>query len=135
MSTLSVATVKSISSAAPVFQNSSGTEKGQLTKAWVNLDGNGTVNMRASFNVSSVTDNSTGNYTVNFANNFSDANYIATGFAHRNDAGRVLINIDQLVTQTSSAYRFKTSGTINAQVVGLSVVDPSYIYIAFFGAN
>ena len=135
MSTLSVATVKSISSAAPVFQNSSGTEKGQLTKAWVNLDGNGTVNMRASFNVSSVTDNSTGNYTVNFANNFSDANYIATGFAHRNDAGRVLINIDQLVTQTSSTYRFKTSGTINAQVVGLSVVDPSYIYIAFFGAN
>ena len=135
MSTLSVATIKSASSAAPVFQNSSGTEKGQLCKAWVNIDGNGTVNMRDNFNVSSITDNSTGNYTVNFTNSFSDTNYIAVGFAHRNDAGRVLINIDQLKEQTTSAYRFTTSGTINAQVVGLSVVDPSYIWVAFFGAN
>ena len=35
MSTLAVGTIKSISSAAPVFQNTSGVEKGQLAKAWV----------------------------------------------------------------------------------------------------
>jgi len=106
-------------------------------KAWVNIDGNGTVNMRDNFNVSSITDNSTGNYTVNFSTNFSDANYIAVGFAHRNDAGsgRVLVNIDQLISQSASAYRFTTSGTTNAQVVGLSTVDPSYIFLAFFGDN
>ena len=38
MSTLAVGTIKSVSSAAPVFQNTSGTEKGQLIKAWLNYD-------------------------------------------------------------------------------------------------
>ena len=135
MSTLSVATIKSASSGPVLFQNSSGTEKGQLAKAWVNIDGSGTVGARDSFNVSSITDNSTGNYTVNFSDTWAAANYVAVGFAHRNDAGRVLINIDQLITQNTSEYRFTTSGTINAQVVGLSVVDPSYIWLAFFGDN
>ena len=52
MSTLSVATIKSASSAAPVFQNSSGTEKGQLAKAWINFNGQSTIAIRDSFNVS-----------------------------------------------------------------------------------
>ena len=62
MSTLAVGTIKSISSAAPVFQNTSGTEKGQLAKAWVNFNGTGTVAIRDSFNVSSITDVGTGQY-------------------------------------------------------------------------
>jgi len=44
-------------------------------KAWVNFNGTGTVAIRASKNVSSVTDNGTGNYTVNFATPMPDANY------------------------------------------------------------
>jgi hypothetical protein len=44
-------------------------------KAWVNFDGTGTVAIRAAFNVSSITDNGTGNYTVNFTNAMPDANY------------------------------------------------------------
>ena len=56
MSTLAVGTIKSISSAAPVFQNTSGTEKGQLCKAWVNFNGSGSVSIRDHFNVSSITD-------------------------------------------------------------------------------
>ena len=135
MSTLQVNTIKSHSSAAPSIENSSGTVKGVLAKAWVNIDGNGTVEARNSFNVSSITDNSTGNFTVNFSDTWATANYVAVGYAHRNDTGRVLANIDQLITQTTSAYRFTTSGTINAQVLGLSVVDPSYIFLAFFGDN
>ena len=55
MSTLNVGTIKSISSAAPVFQNTSGTEKGQLAKAWVNFNATGTAAIRDSFNVSSIT--------------------------------------------------------------------------------
>ena len=54
MSTLAVGTIKSISSATPVFQNTSGTEKGQLVKAWVNFNGTGTVAIRDSFNMSVV---------------------------------------------------------------------------------
>jgi hypothetical protein len=46
-------------------------------KAWVNFNGTGTVAIRASFNVSSITDNSTGNYTANFTNAMPDTNYAA----------------------------------------------------------
>ena len=44
-------------------------------RAWVNFDGTGTVAIRASGNVSSVTDNGTGDYTVNFSTNMWDSNY------------------------------------------------------------
>jgi hypothetical protein len=44
-------------------------------RAWVNFNGTGTVAIRASGNVSSITDNGTGNYTINFTNALPDANY------------------------------------------------------------
>ena len=46
-----------------------------VCRAWVNFNGTGTVAIRASFNVSSITDNGTGDYTVNFTNAMPDANY------------------------------------------------------------
>jgi hypothetical protein len=53
------------------------TEQGQLCKAWVNFNGTGTVAIRASYNVSSITDNGTGDYTVNFTTAMPDANFSA----------------------------------------------------------
>jgi hypothetical protein len=44
-------------------------------RAWVNFNGTGTVAIRASGNVSSITDNGTGDYTVNFSTAMPDANY------------------------------------------------------------
>ena len=49
-----------------------------LTKAWVNLNGTGTAAYRDSFNTSSLTDDGTGSYTVNFTNDFGNASYSAT---------------------------------------------------------
>ena len=46
-------------------------------RAWVNFNGTGTVAIRASGNVSSITDNGTGDYTVNFTTAMVDANYSA----------------------------------------------------------
>jgi hypothetical protein len=46
-------------------------------RAWVNWNGTGTVAIRASGNVSSITDNGTGNYTVNFTTAMPDANFSA----------------------------------------------------------
>jgi hypothetical protein len=43
--------------------------------AWVNFNGTGTVAIRSSYNVSSITDNGTGQYTVNLIAALSDANY------------------------------------------------------------
>lgn len=44
-------------------------------KAWVNFNGTGTVAIRASYNVSSITDNGIGQYTVNFTTAMTDADY------------------------------------------------------------
>jgi len=50
-------------------------------KAWVNFNGSGGASIRASYNVSSVTYNSTGDYRINFTNAFADTSYAAvTGF-------------------------------------------------------
>ena len=48
-------------------------------RAWVNFNGTGTVAIRASGNVSSITDNGTGDYTVNFTTAVSDVNYAVVG--------------------------------------------------------
>ena len=56
-------------------------EASGLAKAWVNFNGTGTVAIRASFNVSSITDNGTGDYTVNFTTAMVDANYAWSGNA------------------------------------------------------
>jgi hypothetical protein len=48
-------------------------------KAWVNFNGTGTVAIRASGNVSSITDNGTGDYTMNFTNAMVDGNYSFSG--------------------------------------------------------
>ena len=136
MSTLAVATIKSVSSAAPVFQNTSGTEKGQLIKAWLNYDQIND-NLRGSFNISTINDEGAGDFTVNFAASFSATDdYIPVGFVHRtNSAGRVLNHLDSQVSKTTSSYRTRTSSTTNGAVVGLSSFDSEHIQIAFIGDN
>jgi hypothetical protein len=61
-------------------------EASGLAKAWVNFNGIGTVAIRASYNVSSITDNGTGDYTVNFTTAFADANYAAVVSGDANNA-------------------------------------------------
>ncbi|MDT8372341.1 MAG: hypothetical protein RQ783_10195, partial [Gammaproteobacteria bacterium] len=59
--------------------NVTGTAPLYACRAWVNFNGTGTVAIRASGNVSSITDNGAGNYTVNFTNAMPDAKYMTTG--------------------------------------------------------
>jgi hypothetical protein len=81
-------TVQSSTAAtAPVFKDGNGTQIGTLCRAWVNFNGTGTVAIRASFNVSSITDNGTGDYTINFTNAMPDANYSATTTAQSSSNG------------------------------------------------
>jgi len=58
-----------------VALNAAGSAPLYACRAWVNFNGTGTVAIRASGNVSSITDNGTGDYTVNFATAMPDANY------------------------------------------------------------
>lgn len=55
--------------------NATGSAPIYAARAWVNFNGTGTVAIRASGNVSSITDNGTGDYTVNFTTAMQDVNY------------------------------------------------------------
>jgi hypothetical protein len=62
-------------SGVSALSTASGSAPSYSARAWVNFNGTGTVAIRASGNVSSITDNGTGYYTLNFATAMSDANY------------------------------------------------------------
>lgn len=105
--TVVVDAVKSSTTGAPTFQNTSGTEIGTLCRAWVNFDGTGTVAIRASFNVSSITDNGTGDYTVNFTNAMPDANYSCVTSAARSINNAIMSSIYYSSGLTTSSARVR----------------------------
>jgi hypothetical protein len=89
---------------ADAWKNGDGTENYKC-RAWVNFNGTGTVAIRASGNVSSITDNGTGNFTVNFGNAMPDANYSA-GFVCTPIQATGSVHTGTVVSMTGSAFRF-----------------------------
>lgn len=80
-------------------------------RAWVNFDGTGTVSIRASGNVSSITDNGTGNYTVNFTSAFVDVNY--SGVFGCNDNGNTTtMNYRTGGTKSTTAFQVSTASGV-----------------------
>ena len=102
------------------LQNLSGTEV-YTCKAWVNFNGTGTVAIRASGNVSSITDNGTGDYTVNFTNALADANYAVSSILSNSqtvgNSVKILAsnNTSAPTTMTSSACRLVYVTTTTAE--------------------
>jgi hypothetical protein len=92
-------------------------------RAWVNFNGTGTVAIRASGNVTSITDNGTGNYTVNFMTAMTDANYCVSLTAGDNASNYFA---ERSVTYTSSDYRFLV---VNSSA---SLRDSENCNVAFF---
>ena len=95
---------------------SPGSVGGQLCKAWVNFNGTGTVAIRASYNVSSITDNGTGDYTVNFTTALTDANYCLAGMCNGTTGwlggnSQFVVELYTASSPTSSACRIYTKGT------------------------
>jgi hypothetical protein len=88
------------------------TAGGNAVRAWVNFNGTGPVAIRASYNVSSITDNGTGDYTVNFTNALVDANYssvITSATIPAAPTGTLVCNTsDNTTARTSSALRMTT---------------------------
>ena len=100
------------SGAAPIF----------ACRAWVNFNGMGTVAIRASGNVSSITDNGTGDYTINFATAMQDTNYIlvGTGSAVGSD-GRFIW--EHTSARTASNIRIRTNNS------GQNLTDSTYVNV------
>ena len=101
-------------------------------KAWVNFNGTGTVAIRSAENVTSITDNGTGDYTVNFTNALPDVNYNATGFVSDSLIVAKSYTVDNPSTvKTVSAFQINTVW-VNA-TTSRTLQDMSDIYLTFFG--
>ena len=126
MSTLALATLRNLAGTA---STSSDNVINGSAKAWVNFNGTGTVAIRASYNVSSITDNGTGDYTVNFTNAFADANYAITASAKYNSSTNyhtvTLGDISGGSNPTTTTCRLMSmANTVNQ--------DCDYVTVAFF---
>jgi hypothetical protein len=137
MSTLKVSTIKSLTaSTPPAFQDTNGVEVGQLCRAWVNFNGTGTVALRDSFNVSSITDNATGDYTINYTVAMPTVNYSFASSTRRSD-GAALDPNGAVLARGAGTY----SAAITTTFLRVSVGAPStatnsdydYIGIMVFG--
>lgn len=128
MSTLKVATIQDTSG------NNSSTPaqvaEGRA-KAWVNFNGTGTVAIRDDFNVSSITDNATGRYTVTLTNAMGSAeNYVVTGCSGEGAGGDVVLFDSggaNYVAPTSTAFRVRIANTNGSHA------DQRHIMLAVFG--
>ena len=103
MSTLTVSNVSDGSLSIPTTYVTNGS-----AKAWVNFNGTGTVATRDSLNVSSLTDNGTGDYTINFTSSLANGNYTSTHMVAQLDAdGAGTGSVDWLIyySQTTAALR------------------------------
>jgi len=84
-------------------------------KAWVNFNGVGTVAIRDDFNVNTVGDNGTGNYTVNFSNSLGNTNYSISGMAgeDQDNGGNRMIGIRLVAADNASFMAFTYTGSVN----------------------
>ncbi len=99
---------------------------GQLCRAWVNFNGTGTVAIRASFNVSSVTDLGSGDYEITVTTAMPDGNYAVVGMTDRSNSGGASISIDTSHAPSTSSFKvhcFSDAG---------SLVDGQYVSVAVF---
>jgi hypothetical protein len=106
------------------------TEQKQIAKAWVNFNGTtspGTI--RSSYNVSSITKNATGDYTVNFTTPMVDANYAVAGtcIGLLNPASIGCISIKYATSLSSSSFTIMTKNDAGTNV------DAEIASIAIFG--
>lgn len=97
-------------------------------RAWVNFNGTGTVAIRASGNVSSITDNGTGDYTVNFTTALPDANFAALATA------TFLVGVTNSVNAIAREHATTSVRVVTNQVDGAAnvSVDNSQVSVAIF---
>lgn len=114
------------------FPEPSGSAPIYAARAWVNFNGTGTVAIRASGNVSSITDNGTANYTVNFTTAMPDANYciVASGTNAESSGPYVLVPNTYADVEYAPT---TTSCRVGALVPAVSwSKDQKYSYVSIF---
>jgi hypothetical protein len=103
------------------------TAGGNAVKAWVNFNGQGGSTIGASFNVSSVTRNGSGQYTTNFATALPDANYaVSSSMGFPSSSGRAGSLVHQSLTTTSHQYITQVTASTSATTIEFSVTTVQY---------
>lgn len=111
---------------APALGNV-GTAPVYAARAWVNFNGTGTVAIRASGNVSSITDNGTGDYTVNFTTAMPDIEYAVAGIGGPNSSAGTPI---QIMENSNSARTTSSIRIYNLRSGGGGALDSATISVA-----
>lgn len=129
--TLNASTITMNSGAG--VQDPSGTTPCYFARAWVNFNGTGVVAIRGSVNVSSITDNGTGDYTVNFTTAMTDANYCPsiTSAASTSQMSQPYDVYSSITNRQTGSYRFYTLYVSNTTGGG-TTIDSTHIYVAIF---
>ena len=123
MSTLKVNTIQNTSAA----HSSTPEQIAQgRCKAWVNFNGTGTVAIRDSFNVGSITDNGTGSYALNFSTAMPSADYVLCMSGSTNNS------YTRAGTQVPASMTASAAAVFTANSGGTSV-DREYCAVAIFG--
>jgi len=127
--TTQLATTAYTRKAIPDVLNASGSAPMYAARAWVNFNGTGTPSIRAGGNVSSITDNGRGDYTINFATALPDANYAIAGFATYPFSGDVLglVSYGNDFAPASGSVRIKTGDTASS-----NLRDSEFVNVAIF---
>ena len=124
LATDAVSTSKILNGAVTTAKMGSAEQSG-LCKAWVNFNGTSTVAIRASYNVSSITDNGTGQYTVNFTTAMVDANYCVVGMSINETNAFV-------VMRATSTAQTVSSCPIRLELPNVATGDGSQVNVAVF---
>jgi len=113
---------------ATALSTASGSAPSYSARAWVNFNGTGTVAIRASGNVSSITDNGTGDYTVNFTTAMPDANYSPSAMTviESAEVDVRVIGVNQNTTQSTTQLRVTCFASFSVRT------DRSYVYVSVF---
>lgn len=106
--------------------NASGDAPIYACRAWVNFNGTGTVAIRASGNVSSITDNGVGDYTVNFTTAMPDINYSASCMGENTTSGGCIIWKNAFISMSASLY------PISVVATNTSSFDPAVVQVSIF---
>ncbi len=108
MSEIRVTTVSDTAGTGPVTLT-----KQHAAKAWVNFNGGGTIAARDSFNVSSLTDHTTGQYSTNFANSMANANYSLPAQCSYDITGSTPTNYTALTVKQASGESTTSACRVN----------------------
>jgi len=132
--TITTGTVTTLNAPSGVLATQNGMTG--IPKAWVQFNGQGTVTINGSFNVSSITDNGTGDYTVNFTTAMPNINYSAVVSCSQNGTYGGIVGQPFSTTVGGNLTQAPTTTTARIVLVQPNVgpVDSTYVCVSVFSS-